>query len=66
MHGRDEQFMQKISQKKTERKSFLEKPRHRWQDSWSIRSKEVVLWKCVDHWKVQKETVYKECDHLAM
>jgi hypothetical protein len=34
--------------------------------AWSIRSKEVVLRKCVEHWIVEKEIVYENCDHVAM
>ena len=32
--------------------------------AWS-RSEEVVLWKRVEHWIVEKETVYEQCDHVA-
>jgi hypothetical protein len=31
----------------------------------SIRSEEVVLWKHMDHWIMEKETVYEDCDHVA-
>jgi hypothetical protein len=34
--------------------------------TWSIISIEVVLWKCVDNWILEKETVYENCDHVAM
>jgi hypothetical protein len=34
--------------------------------AWSIRSIEVVLWKCVDHRIVEEEIVYDNCDNVAM
>jgi hypothetical protein len=33
--------------------------------AWPIRSEEVVLWKHMDHWTVDKETVYEDYDHVA-
>lgn len=33
--------------------------------TWSIRGEEVVLWKLMDYWIVEKETVYEDCDHVV-